>query len=77
MRISRTGKISDDFYALGIPGAPVYLIDGATPVLFDAGFSALGQLYEGKIKEVSGNRSAILPFITHAHFDDIGATLRL
>jgi glyoxylase-like metal-dependent hydrolase (beta-lactamase superfamily II) len=73
MRISKTGKISDGFYALGIPGAPVYLLDGTTPVLFDAGFSALGQLYERQIREILGTRKPTLLLITHSHFDHIGA----
>lgn len=73
MRISWTGKISDNFYALGIPNVPVYLLDGATPVLFDAGLSVLGLLYERQIREVLGTRTPALLFISHAHFDHVGA----
>ena len=54
MRISWTGKISDNFYSLGIPSVPVYLFDGAIPVLLDASLAALSLLYERQIREVLG-----------------------
>ncbi|MFH0845091.1 MAG: MBL fold metallo-hydrolase [Pseudomonadota bacterium] len=73
MRINRKGKISEDFYVIGNPDAPVYLLDGSTPVLFDAGYTALAYLYEQDIKNVLGERTPAYLFITHAHFDHIGA----
>ena len=45
MIYSQTGKIVDDFYLLGHPAIPVYLLDGPSPVIFDAGFTILGDLY--------------------------------
>jgi len=45
MRITWKGKITTDFYMLGHPVAPVYLLDGPKPALFDAGFTTLASLY--------------------------------
>ncbi|MFH1351366.1 MAG: MBL fold metallo-hydrolase [Pseudomonadota bacterium] len=73
MRIARTGKISEDFYAVGHAMTPVYLLDGASPVLFDAGYTAMTRLYLQDIKEILGRRAPEYLFITHAHFDHIGA----
>jgi len=73
MRIKRTGKIADDFYALGNQAVPVYLLDGEMPVLFEAGFTSLALLYEKEIKEILGNRSPYYLFLSHSHFDHIGA----
>ena len=73
MRINQTGKITEDFYALGIPRVPVYLLDGPEPILFDAGYTALAQLYEHEIKRVIGRRTPAYLFLTHAHFDHVGA----
>ena len=73
MRIKRTGKIADDFYALGNHAVPVYLLDGQMPVLFEAGFTSLSLLYEKEIKEILGNRSPYYLFLSHSHFDHIGA----
>jgi len=73
MRIKRTGKIVDNFYALGNEAVPVYLLDGQMPVLFEAGFTSLALLYEKEIKEILGNRSPYYLFLSHSHFDHIGA----
>jgi glyoxylase-like metal-dependent hydrolase (beta-lactamase superfamily II) len=71
---SNTGRIRGDFYALGHPWAPVYLLDGSRPILFEAGFSCLGKIYEQAIRGVLGGRRPEILFITHVHFDHCGAT---
>lgn len=73
MRIDRTGKIVDNFYALGNEAVPVYLLDGSIPVLFDAGFTVFSHRYETDIRRVLGNRSPGYLFLTHTHFDHVGA----
>ncbi len=73
MRIDQTGKIVDGFYALGNSGGPVYLLDGSVPVLFDAGFTAFARAYEKDIKDILGGRTPAYLFLTHAHFDHVGA----
>ncbi|MFH1136090.1 MAG: MBL fold metallo-hydrolase [Pseudomonadota bacterium] len=73
MRIKDKGRIVDDFFVVGHPGMPVYLLDGPTPVLFDAGIAPLAPLYVREIKEILGDRPPALLFLTHSHFDHVGA----
>ncbi len=73
MIIEDVGQIEDGFYALGHPSVPVYLMDGRFPALFDAGFTALANLYIQAIKGVLGERAPAFLFLTHAHWDHIGA----
>ncbi len=73
MIIKKTGEVCDGFYVLGSAIAPVYLLDGPTPIIFDGGFTALAQLYETQIKEVLNGRKPEYIFLTHSHFDHIGA----
>lgn len=49
------------------------MLNGAAPSLFDAGFTALSRAYEQDIKRVLGSRSPCYLFVTHAHFDHVGA----
>ncbi|MCG6880856.1 MAG: MBL fold metallo-hydrolase [Deltaproteobacteria bacterium] len=73
MHICQTGEISDNFYVLGHSAVPIYLLDGPEPLLFDAGFSGLSYLYVKEIRAVLGNRSPAFLFLTHAHWDHVGA----
>jgi len=73
MIITKIGKICDGFYVIGLPDIPVYLLDGPVPVIFDAGCTALAHLYEIGIKEILGNRKPAFLFLTHSHFDHVGA----
>lgn len=73
MRFQDTGKIADNFYIIGHSGVPVYLLDGPKPALFDAGFTALAKHYEMGIKEILGDRVPVYLFLTHTHFDHVGA----
>ncbi|WP_300455483.1 MBL fold metallo-hydrolase [Desulfobacula sp.] len=73
MIIKETGKISDGLYVIGSPAAPVYLLDGPAPVIFDGGFTALSLQYETGIKAVLGTRKPEYLFLTHSHFDHVGA----
>ncbi|MBW1704780.1 MAG: MBL fold metallo-hydrolase [Deltaproteobacteria bacterium] len=77
MRLEHAGKIIDDFYVTGNPAMPVYLLDGPVPALFDAGLTSLCRLYEEDIAKVLGNRSPAYLFLTHSHFDHIGAAAYL
>ena len=77
MIISQTGKITEDFHALGHPAIPIYLVDGQAPAIFDTGFAFLADLYIREIKKVLGNRQPAFCFITHAHFDHCGSTASL
>jgi len=56
MIITQTGQIVENFYSIGHPAIPVFLLDGVHPVIFDAGFAFLGELYTADIKKIIGNR---------------------
>ena len=73
MIIDRTGKVTDEFYALGHPAVPVYLLDAPTPAIIDAGLAFLADLYVSGIKNILGERHPAYCFLTHAHFDHCGA----
>lgn len=77
MIINTTGRIAGDFYMLGHPAIPIYLLDGAQPVIFDAGFSFLGELYATEVKAVLGDRLPAFCLLTHSHFDHCGAVATL
>lgn len=49
------------------------MLDGEAPALFDAGFTALSKVYEREIKKVLGDRQPAYLFLTHGHFDHVGA----
>jgi 2-aminobenzoylacetyl-CoA thioesterase len=73
MRFQITGKVRDDFYVVGSSEMPVYLLDGPVPVLFDAGLTAYAGIYVSDIKKILHNRSPKYLFLTHTHFDHLGA----
>jgi 2-aminobenzoylacetyl-CoA thioesterase len=77
MKYTQTGKLIDEFYVVGNAAFPVYLMDGPVPVLFDAGLTALGLMYEAGIRKILGNRSPWYLFLTHSHFDHIGAAAHI
>ena len=73
MIINTTGQIIEDFYSIGHPAIPIFLMDGVHPLIFDAGFAFLGEIYTGEIKKILGNRQVEHLFLTHAHFDHCGS----
>ena len=73
MIIDKVGPIKDGFYTLGHPSVPVYLMDGDSPALFDAGFTGLSDLYVEAVRGVLGDRSPTYLFLTHAHWDHVGS----
>jgi glyoxylase-like metal-dependent hydrolase (beta-lactamase superfamily II) len=68
------GKITEEFYALGNPALPSYLLLGKEPVLFDSGMTVMGPLYLQDLKKIltNPNRLSYL-FLTHSHFDHAGS----
>ena len=73
MIIKKTGQIIEDFYSIGHPAIPIFLMDGVRPLIFDAGFAFLGEIYAGEIKKILGDRQVEYLFLTHAHFDHCGS----
>ncbi len=73
MIFGETGYVEKGLYVLGIPWAPSYLLDCSRPVLFEAGFSCLGRLYEDDIRGVLKERKPEMLFLTHVHYDHCGA----
>ncbi len=72
MKVTKTGKIVDDFYVVGNIDVPVYLLDCSAPVIFDSGFSTLRHHYQQDVRRVLGNRAPGFLFLTHSHWDHIG-----
>ena len=73
MIINKTGQLVEDFYSIGHPAIPVFLMDGVRPLIFDAGVAFLGEIYAGDIKKILGDRQVEYLFLTHAHFDHCGS----
>ncbi|MEW6669939.1 MAG: MBL fold metallo-hydrolase [Thermodesulfobacteriota bacterium] len=73
MHIYTTGEITRDFYVAGFSWVPVYLLDGPEPVLFEAGWSFLAHVYERDIRAILGDRQPAYLFLSHSHFDHVGA----
>ena len=73
MIINKTGQIIKDFYFIGHPAIPVFLMDGVRPIIIDAGFAFLGEIYAKEIKKIIGDRQVEYLFLTHAHFDHCGS----
>jgi glyoxylase-like metal-dependent hydrolase (beta-lactamase superfamily II) len=77
MIFNATGKVVDDFYCLGHPWMPTYLLDGTQPVIFEAGLACLGRIYADAIQSVLRGRAPERLFLTHVHYDHCGATAYL
>ena len=73
MIIAGKGKVADGFYVVGAPEMPAYLLDGEKPVLFEASLSVLGPVLVEEIRNILGDRSPEMLFLTHVHFDHCGA----
>jgi glyoxylase-like metal-dependent hydrolase (beta-lactamase superfamily II) len=68
------GKITEEFYALGNPALPAYLLLGESPVLFDSGMTVMGPLYLQDLKKYLGDPDRLTHlFLTHSHFDHVGS----
>jgi len=68
------GEITNDFYALGTPDFPAYLLKGKQPVLFDAGMTFMGPRYLDDLKaSLGGPQMLAFLLLTHSHFDHSGA----
>jgi len=73
IHISEFGRIKSDFYCIGPPDVPVFLLDGKSPVIFEAGASSLFPYYREKLQGILGSRTPSYLFLTHAHFDHCGS----
>ena len=77
MIITRKGIVADNFYVVGVPEMPVYLLDGEKPVLFEASLSAIGPVLVEEVRKTLGDRSPEMLFLTHVHFDHCGSAAYL
>lgn len=77
MILEKKGVVEEGVYMLGHPVAPVYLVDGPSPVIIEAGLTLMTKMYAAEIKKVLGTRQPEYCFITHAHFDHLGAAAGL
>lgn len=72
MIFSSTGHVTNGLYVAGLSWSPVYLVDARRPILFEAGFTCAGRLYEEDIRAVLGERQPELLCLTHVHWDHAG-----
>ena len=77
MVVDQIGKIAEGVYMLGHRAAPLFLVDGNQPALFDAGFAFLGPVYARQVRQVLNHRQPAWCFLTHSHFDHCGAVAYL
>jgi len=73
MIIRTTGEIISGFHALGHISSPVFCLNGPVPVIFEAGFTCLTEYIKADAEALPGDRAPAYLFITHAHYDHIGA----
>lgn len=74
MILEQTGKICDGFYSTGYHFMPAFLLASKTPVLFDAGVTAVGPKYLKDIRTHLGNADRLgYILLTHSHYDHCGA----
>jgi len=71
--INKTGLAADGLYVTGFTWSPTYLLAANTAVLFEAGFSCMGKLYERDIKKSLSHQNPEFLFLTHVHYDHCGA----
>jgi glyoxylase-like metal-dependent hydrolase (beta-lactamase superfamily II) len=74
MIFDKTGHVANELYVAGLPWSPVYLLNGSRPIIFEAGFTCAGRLYENDIRAVLKGRQPEILFLTHVHWDHCGAT---
>lgn len=73
MIIQQSGEIFPGFHALYPLDVPIFLLDGDHPSLFDGGFTCLSRLYANQVRRILGDRDPGYCFVTHSHFDHLGA----
>jgi glyoxylase-like metal-dependent hydrolase (beta-lactamase superfamily II) len=74
MIIRSEGKLADGLYALGGAHLPAFLLDGRTPVLFDAGMTFMGPAYRKDLANILGKAGRLrFLYLTHSHFDHCGS----
>ncbi len=74
---SQTGLVRNGFFVLGVAPVPIYLLDGRRPILFEAGLTCLGRVYEEAAAAVLGRRQPEILFLSHVHYDHCGAAAHL
>lgn len=77
MVVEKIGKMADGVYMLGHRVAPIYLVDGPHPALFDGGMTFLAPHYNRQIRKILGDRQPAYCFLTHSHWDHCGAVAYL
>jgi 2-aminobenzoylacetyl-CoA thioesterase len=71
--INTKGLAAEGLYVNGFTWSPTYLVAAKTAILFEAGFSCMGQLYEKDIKKALANQTPEFLFLTHVHYDHCGS----
>ncbi|MBS3756785.1 MAG: MBL fold metallo-hydrolase, partial [Desulfobacterales bacterium] len=74
MIVQYTGTVTPELRVLGAVQLPAFLIDAEFPAVIDAGMSCMADRYVHEIRETLNGRQPARLFLTHAHYDHIGAT---
>lgn len=73
MIVQNTGTVTPELRVLGAIQLPAFLIDADCPAVIDAGMSCMADRYVHEIREALNGRPPARLFLTHTHYDHIGA----
>lgn len=77
MILQNTGTVTPELFVLGAAQLPAFLIDADCPAVIDAGMSCMAERYVDEIRESLNGRQPARLFLTHTHYDHIGAAAGL
>ena len=69
----KIGHVGSGLHVCGLTWSPVFLLEAAPSILFEAGFSCAAQIYEQDIRNVLKRVHPDMLFLTHVHWDHCGS----
>ncbi|MFP3981833.1 MAG: MBL fold metallo-hydrolase [Desulfobacterales bacterium] len=77
MIVQNTGVVTPELRVLGAVQLPAFLVDAEFPAVIDAGMSCMADRYVREIRHALNGRHPARLFLTHTHYDHIGAAAGL